>query len=73
MWGLNVVGVAPVTGGCPGGGSQPPVAAVVRDDGGRLPESGGGTVRTVEVPDGLTRAEVGRDGIEPPTLRFSAE
>jgi hypothetical protein len=67
---LQGVGVTPVTEDCADGH---PVAAVVRDDGGRMPESRGGTVRKVEVPDSLTWADVvGRDGIEPPTLRFSA-
>jgi hypothetical protein len=70
---LNGVGVAPVTGPCPESGSRPSVVAVVRDDGGRMPESEPSTHRSAEVRDGLTWADVvGRDGIEPPTLRFSA-
>jgi hypothetical protein len=62
--------VAPAGGGCPGG---PPVAAVVRGLAGRMPESGAGPVRGAGATDGVTWADVvGRDGIEPPTLRFSA-
>jgi hypothetical protein len=62
--------VAPVGGECPGGR---PVAAVVRGDAGRMPESGANTLGGTEGTGGLTRVNVvGRDGIEPPTLRFSA-
>jgi hypothetical protein len=61
----------PVAGECLGGGSRP-VAVVVRDDAGRTPESEAGAPRFAEGKDGPTRAGmVGRDGIEPPTLRFS--
>jgi hypothetical protein len=68
---LNGVDVAPVAGECLGGGSRP-VAVVVRDDGGRTPESEAGAPRFAEGKDGPTRAGmVGRDGIEPPTSRFS--
>jgi hypothetical protein len=68
---LNGVDVAPVAGECLGGCSRP-VAVVVRDDGGRTPESEAGAPRFAEGKDGPTSADVvGRDGIEPPTLRFS--
>jgi hypothetical protein len=63
----------PVTGECPGGGSQPRVVAVLRGDAGKMPESR--AVRGGGGPAGspLTWPNVvGRDGIEPPTLRFSA-
>jgi hypothetical protein len=37
-----------------------------------MPESGASTLEDAEVAGGLTRPDaVGRDGIEPPTLRFS--
>jgi hypothetical protein len=63
----------PVTGECPGGERRPPVAAVVRDHGGKMAEPGASTPSGAEATDGLTWADVvGRDGIEPPTLRFSA-
>jgi hypothetical protein len=43
------------------------------DDGRRMPESGGGEPEDVTARGGMTWADlVGRDGIEPPTLRFSA-
>jgi hypothetical protein len=69
---LNGVGV-PVTGECPRGERRPPVAAVVRDYGGKLAESEASSSEGAEATYGLTWANlVGRDGIEPPTLRFSA-
>ena len=70
---LSSVGIAPVTGQCPGGGIQPRVVAMLRDDAGRMPESG--TVRGGGAPAASVLTccyAVGRDGIEPPTLRFSA-
>ena len=70
---LHGVGVAPVVGECPGGESRPPMAAVLRDHGGRMPESWGPPERGSPTSSSLTWADlVGRDGIEPPTLRFSA-
>ena len=69
---VGIVSPAPVGGECPGG-ERRPVAAVVRDDGGRIPESEPSTPGMPEARDGLSRGDVvGRDGIEPPTLRFSA-
>jgi hypothetical protein len=70
---VSIMGITPDAGQCPGGSTRPPVAAVVRDDAGRMPEPVASTVAGVHATDGLTRADlVGRDGIEPPTLRFSA-
>jgi hypothetical protein len=70
---VSIVGITPDVGQCPGGSTRPPVAAVVRDDAGRMPESRASTPEGAEATDALTRADVvGRDGIEPPTLRFSA-
>jgi hypothetical protein len=67
---LHGVGVTPIAGTCSGG---PPVAAVVKGNAGRMPESAVGIPGGVEARDTLTRVNVvGRDGIEPPTLRFSA-
>jgi hypothetical protein len=62
-----------VVGECPGGGTQPRVVAMLRGYASTMPESG--AVRRGGVPDSspLTWPDVvGRDGIEPPTLRFSA-
>jgi hypothetical protein len=70
---VSIMGITPDAGQCPGGSTWPPVAAVVRDDAGGMPESAASTVAGVHATDGLTRVTlVGRDGIEPPTLRFSA-
>jgi hypothetical protein len=47
-------------------------AAVDREYGRRMPESGASTLEGAEVAGGETMPDVvGRDGIEPPTLRFS--
>jgi hypothetical protein len=60
----------PVGEECPGGR---PVAAVVGADALRMPESKGEFSGSALAGSPLTRAVVvGRDGIEPPTLRFSA-
>ena len=74
VWVLNGVGVVPVGGDCAGGGSRAkPVVAVARGHASKMPESEGSSSRGVPAARSLTWADVvGRDGIEPPTLRFSA-
>jgi hypothetical protein len=70
---VGILNPAPVPRECHGGESRPAVAAVDSDDGGRMAESRGSPIGRLEIIDGLTRPDVvGRDGIEPPTLRFSA-
>jgi len=71
---LNGVGVAPATRECPGGGSRPPVVvAGLRSDASTMPQSGGASSGGVSAAKPLSWENVvGRDGIEPPTLRFSA-
>jgi hypothetical protein len=57
---------------CSDGDCGPPAAAV-REDGRRMAEPEASAPRECGDIDDLTRADVvGRDGIEPPTLRFSA-
>ena len=61
------------TGRCPGGEGRPPLAPTVRELGRTMAEPGAGAPRAAEGTGGLTwGVVVGRDGIEPPTLRFSA-
>jgi hypothetical protein len=70
---LNGVGVAPVTGQCPGADGRPPVSAVLWSDASKMPQPGEASKRVVPASSSLARGDVvGRDGIEPPTLRFSA-
>jgi hypothetical protein len=70
---LNGVGVAPVAGECPGSDSRPPIVGVARSDASTMPQSGGSSRAGISAAGPLTWANtVGRDGIEPPTLRFSA-
>jgi hypothetical protein len=65
--------VAPVPRECPGAVPRPPAAAVARGDGGTMAESGEAAGQGSPASSPLTWANaVGRDGIEPPTLRFSA-
>ena len=69
---LNGVGVAPVPGECPGGEIRRPVVGVLRSDASTKPQSGGSSSGGVLAARPLSSANlVGRDGIEPPTLRFS--
>jgi hypothetical protein len=74
VWVLNGVGVVPVTGDCAGDRNRPqPAVAVATDHASKMPESEGSNDTRVSSPPRLTRGDVvGRDGIEPPTLRFSA-
>ena len=70
---LSSVGIAPVSGECLAGGTQPRVVAVARDHALKMPESEGSNDSRASSAPRLARANVvGRDGIEPPTLRFSA-
>jgi hypothetical protein len=70
---LNGVGVAPVTGECPGGDGRTPVTAVLRGDASKMAQPGGASEPVSLATSSLTSVDVvGRDGIEPPTLRFSA-
>jgi hypothetical protein len=62
--------VVPVEGECPGGR---PVMAAVKDYGRTTAESEASTPGGADNTEALTRVDVvGRDGIEPSTLRFSA-
>ena len=70
---LNSVGVTPIAGDCSGADVRPPVAAMLEGYGGTMPESGAVRDGGAAASSPLTRGNVvGRDGIEPPTLRFSA-
>jgi hypothetical protein len=69
---VGIVAPPPVTSECPGGEVRP-VVVVAGVDGRTVPELEANVARVADTKSGLTRANVvGRDGIEPPTLRFSA-
>ena len=69
---VGMLAPPPVTSECPGGEVRPAVV-VARVDGRTTAELEANVARVADAKGSLTRAVVvGRDGIEPPTLRFSA-